>query len=146
MLIYMDLCCFNRPFDEQSNPRVYLETEAKLFVQNMIMDRKIDLAWSYMLDYENSANPDHDVKDSIARWRKLSVRKVEQTEDILSTANRFKKIGLGTKDALHLACAASLRANRFITVDKGIIKKREQVVEILIVNPMEFIQNQEAEI
>ena len=92
MLIYMDLCCFNRPFDDQGSPRIYLETEAKLFVQKMIMDAEIDLGWSYMLDYENSANPDQDVKDSIARWRKLSVRRAEQTEDIISTANRLKTI------------------------------------------------------
>lgn len=28
MLVYLDLCCFNRPFDDQSHPRVQLETEA----------------------------------------------------------------------------------------------------------------------
>jgi len=37
----MDLCCFNRPFDDQSQPRVYLETEAKLFIQRKIKDGKI---------------------------------------------------------------------------------------------------------
>ena len=36
MLVYMDLCCFNRPFDDQSQPRIYLETEAKLFIQRKI--------------------------------------------------------------------------------------------------------------
>ena len=48
MLVYMDLCCFNRPFDDQSQPRIYLETEAKLFIQRKIKDGEIELAWSYM--------------------------------------------------------------------------------------------------
>ncbi|MFZ3115003.1 MAG: hypothetical protein WA133_13160 [Syntrophales bacterium] len=65
MLVYMDLCCFSRPFDDQSQPRIYLETEAKLFIQRKIKDGEIELAWSYMLDYENSANPDIDARSSI---------------------------------------------------------------------------------
>lgn len=33
MLIYLDICCFNRPFDDQSDLIVRLQTEAKLHVQ-----------------------------------------------------------------------------------------------------------------
>ena len=38
MLLYMDMCCFNRPFDEQVQQKIYLETEAKLFIQRKIKD------------------------------------------------------------------------------------------------------------
>jgi hypothetical protein len=34
---------------------VYLETEARLFIQPKTKDGKVAVAWSYMLDYENSA-------------------------------------------------------------------------------------------
>ncbi len=37
--------------------RIRLESEAKLEIQQRIKDRKIELAWSYVLDYENQANP-----------------------------------------------------------------------------------------
>ena len=30
MKIYMDNCCYNRPYDDQTHIRIYLETEAKL--------------------------------------------------------------------------------------------------------------------
>ena len=30
MRIYLDNCCYNRPFDEQTQLRIRLETEAKL--------------------------------------------------------------------------------------------------------------------
>jgi len=36
MLIYLDLCCFNRPCDDQSQLRVRLETEAKLSLQDKV--------------------------------------------------------------------------------------------------------------
>jgi len=37
--IYLDICSYNRPFDVQSQLRVRMETEAKLFIQASV--RKI---------------------------------------------------------------------------------------------------------
>jgi len=31
--IYLDICTFNRPFDDQNQLKIKLETEAKLFIQ-----------------------------------------------------------------------------------------------------------------
>jgi len=31
--VYLDNCCFNRPFDNQNQVRIRIETEAKLFIQ-----------------------------------------------------------------------------------------------------------------
>ncbi len=42
MIIYLDNCCFNRPFDDQSQIRINIETQAKLFVQQQIKDGEID--------------------------------------------------------------------------------------------------------
>ena len=36
MKIYLDNCCFNRPFDDQSQLRIRLESEAKLKIQEDI--------------------------------------------------------------------------------------------------------------
>ena len=42
MKIYLDNCCFNRPFDDQNQLKVRLEAEAKLYVQTKIIDKEID--------------------------------------------------------------------------------------------------------
>ena len=55
MRVYLDNCCFNRPFDDQSQARVRLEAEAKLEIQQQITDKRIELAWSYVLEHENHA-------------------------------------------------------------------------------------------
>ena len=55
--MYLDNCSFNRPFDDQSQIRIHLETEAKLAIQKKIMDGEFEIVWSYMLDYENQQNP-----------------------------------------------------------------------------------------
>jgi hypothetical protein len=48
-MIYMDLCCFNRPFDDQVSKSIYLETEAKLFIQEMIRKKELSLALFHLL-------------------------------------------------------------------------------------------------
>jgi hypothetical protein len=56
LLIYLDICCFNRPFDQQSQTLVRLQTEAKLAVQRGMRDGQPRLAWSAVLDLENAGN------------------------------------------------------------------------------------------
>ena len=34
MRIYLDNCCYNRPYDDQSQMRVFLESQAKLHIQD----------------------------------------------------------------------------------------------------------------
>jgi len=56
MRIYFDNCCYNRPFDDQRQLRIRLESEAKLEIQAKILERKYELAWSYIIDFENELN------------------------------------------------------------------------------------------
>lgn len=51
MKLYLDNCCFNRPFDNQTQIRIRLETEAKLKIQEEIRLGNFKLVWSYILDY-----------------------------------------------------------------------------------------------
>ena len=76
MLIYLDNCCFNRPFDDQKQIRIHIETEAKLFIQSKIFAGEFRLAWSYILDYENAANPFPERKETIANWKKRAAIKM----------------------------------------------------------------------
>lgn len=57
MRIYMDNCCYNRPYDDQTQMRISLEAQAKIHVQDLIKADLIELVSSYILIYENSRNP-----------------------------------------------------------------------------------------
>ncbi len=57
MKIYLDNCCYNRPYDDQTQIRISLETQAKLYIQDLVKNKKLDLVTSYILWYENSENP-----------------------------------------------------------------------------------------
>lgn len=69
MRLYLDNCCFNRPFDDQTQLKISLESQAKLAVQNMILNKKHSLVWSYMLEYENMQNPFDIRRESITKWK-----------------------------------------------------------------------------
>jgi hypothetical protein len=45
--LYLDNCCFNRPFDDQSQLKVSLETQALAFIQEGIADGNYELIWSF---------------------------------------------------------------------------------------------------
>jgi predicted nucleic acid-binding protein len=113
----MDLCCFNRPFDDQRSPTIYLETEAKLFVQDAIKNSIIQLCWSYMLTYENAANPDRERRESIGKWQEYADNLILENDSILQRSKALKYQGFGLKDALHISCAIEYKAAFFLTTD-----------------------------
>lgn len=138
MRVYLDICCYNRPFDDQSNLLVMLEAEAKLFIQKEIKDGKIDLVWSFVLDYENSKNPYNDRKERINLWRSLAKEDCILTDFISKKAKDLMNFGLKQVDASHIACAIFKQADYFITTDYKVLKKN--IAEIKVVNPITFLQ------
>ena len=142
MRLYLDNCCFNRPFDDQSTLTIRLETEEKLHIQNAIRAGQYTLSWSYILDYENTANPLEERRIEIRRWEELADSFVAETPAILAAMKELVTVGIKPLDALHIACAQALECQYFLTVDKGILKKAASVVQIQILNPIDFVIEQ----
>jgi len=141
MRLYLDNCCYNRPFDDQTQLKISLEAQAKLAVQYMILNDKHTLVWSYMLEYENSQNPFDIRKDSIIKWKELSETEVLENERILQVAESLLKKGIKAKDAIHIACAYEAECDYFLTTDIGILKKKIDIIKV--VNPIDFIRETE---
>ena len=102
MKIYLDNCCLNRPFDDQSQIRIRIETEAKLKIQEEVRSGKIQLVWSYVLDYENNRNPYSERKVRINGWKKYALQDIEENPEVLKTANVLNKFGIQKIDSLHI--------------------------------------------
>ena len=139
MRLYLDNCCFNRPFDDQKQIKIHLETEAKLFIQQKILEGEYELVWSYILEYENSMNPFEARKKAIMKWKSIAQVNVEQSENILNSAKQFTDKGIKSKDALHIACSIEAKSDFFITTDKKLLNFDSQVEQIRIINPIDFI-------
>ncbi|MBL4903379.1 MAG: hypothetical protein JKY62_13905 [Desulfocapsa sp.] len=94
MKIYLDNCCFNRPYDDQSQLRIRLETEAKLRIQENIRSNFYTLIWSYILDYENNKNLFRERKEQIEQWRKYSKIDIEEDIELLDLASQIRRHGI----------------------------------------------------
>ena len=143
MKIYLDNCSFNRPFDDQVQLKIRLETEAKLYIQSKILSGDIFLVWSYILEYENNYNPFPERKEIIEEWKKIANEIILESADIMVNARLLVSMGLKSKDALHVACAIEAGCDFFITTDTGIIKKLINFERIRVINPVQFITSLE---
>lgn len=139
MKIYLDNCCYNRPYDDQTQLKIRLETEAKLSIQHKIKTGELMLVWSYILDFENEANPFEERKREIRKWRKIAVEEIVETQDIIEKGRELQDKGLRPKDCLHVSCAINAKCEYFFTTDQGILNKNTDIKKIRIINPVEFI-------
>ena len=136
--LYLDNCCFNRPFDDQSQLLVRLETEAKLFIQQQIKEGKAEIIWSSILDLEIKKNPYQSRREASDVFRRLARTIMNLDDDVRHSSLIFQSRGLTLADSLHVACAVKAECNYFITVDKRILNKA--ITEINVLSPIQFVQ------
>jgi predicted nucleic acid-binding protein len=142
MKLYLDNCTFNRPFDDQSQLKIKLETEAKLFIQQGILVGTYELVWSYILEFENNQNKFDDRRNAIHDWKNVAKIFCVENDRIIEYAERFKRnYHLRTKDALHIACSVYSNSDYLITTDRQLYKLR--LNDIRIINPLTFLNELE---
>jgi predicted nucleic acid-binding protein len=140
--IYLDNCCYNRPFDDQNQIRINLETQAKLHKQQLIVQKKLEMVCSFVSRYENSENPDSAKRDSIENFLRNAAEYIGYADIAAVRKNAFALMNMGIKmkDAAHLACAIQAKCDCLITTDDQFIKKYRGT-EILVCNPLTFLEN-----
>ena len=141
MLIYLDNCCLNRPFDDQSSPRIHLEAEAVKTVINLIEKGEWQLITSPVLLLEISKTSNEKKRRSLHGINNLSVGSIEIGADIRSRAKQFESLGLQAFDAAHLACAEN-NADVLLTVDVRFIKRANAIegLGVNIMNPLQWLE------
>ena len=136
---------YNRCFDDQTQLRVRLETAAIEGIFALAEGGKLTLAWSFVLDYENSLNPYESRREGVELLSHVCRDKIDPSPEIVTLARRI--VG-GTKikprDALHLACAETANCGYFVTCDDALIKilERMRFLEVKAINPVEFIRTE----
>ena len=139
MRVYLDNCCYNRPFDDQDQLKVRLETVTKLAVQLMMAVGVVEYVWSKALNYEISFNPFPKRRTSILWWRSGAAEYVKMTDGIIQRGEEIEGLGVKPKDALHLASAEKAGCDVFLTTDRGILKKVHALGSMRVMNPIQFV-------
>ncbi|MCC5659041.1 PIN domain-containing protein [Nostoc sp. XA010] len=110
----MDTSVFNRPFDDQTQPRIGLETQAlQVILLRLVETEVVELVGSSVLEYENSRNPFPLRRQWVERQFQLANFYQAVDDQIAELVQQ----GLGQIDAFHVACAEVAESNYFLSVD-----------------------------
>ena len=143
MKVYLDACCLNRPFDDQRQPRVHLETEAISLILEKLHRREWDWVGSEMLLFEIKKNPDLERRQRVLLFASQAKQVIETSDKILRRAEELEKSGFDTYDAIHLASAEQAGVDVFLTTDDQILKvanRNKKLLPFLVENPVKWLE------
>ena len=142
MRIYLDNCCYNRPFDKPSQVRIVNEANAKMAIQREIANGKIELVISYILYSENKRGPNVMAKDyNLDFMQKYHAEYVgiEKLESIQPLIGEIMAKGIKPADATHIACAITAGCDYLITTDDRMLKFKDERIKIITPTDMVYI-------
>ncbi len=136
--VYLDTSIYNRPFDDQTQPKIFLETQAVILILQTVEAKLIELVSSSVLEYENSRNPFSVNQQSMARYLEIAKFRVLVDEKIRNRAEQLEQQGIKPIDALHVACAETSESDYLITCDRRLINRCHNL-SLIVINPNNFI-------
>jgi hypothetical protein len=146
--IYMDVCCLNRPFDDQFQDRINIEAEAIMSILFHCQKGEWQLIGSDIIDVEISKIQNPLKKHKVLLLSGIALCKVSLNEKIKLRSFELKQMGIKLFDSLHIASAEEIGANIMLTTDDKLLKRIKQIqgITIKIENPvnwlMEVTQNE----
>lgn len=81
-------------------------------------------------------------KSQLRAFADLAVLQVSVDEWVEQRAGRLVQQGLGTFDALHLACAETIQGTALLTTDDRLVrwaKRHANVLQVKVVNPVSWL-------
>ncbi|MHB1678996.1 MAG: PIN domain-containing protein [bacterium] len=149
MKIYLDVCCLCRPFDDQTQDRIRIESNAILAIIENCRNGKWNLIGSNIIDFEISKIPDEDKKEKVNILVSIVNSKIPVNAGIEERSIELEKLNFYSFDALHIACAEYANSYVLLTADDYLLKKAKQnisAIKIKIDNPviwlMEIMKNE----
>ena len=130
MRIYLDCCCLQRPLDDQTQPRIRVETEAVLAILTAAHSGDLTLLSSEALEYELSRIPDNARRNEALSLLSLTAERLAMTDEMEKMADLLETRGIGAMDAVHLAMASCAHADYFVTCDDKLVRKARKISDL----------------
>jgi predicted nucleic acid-binding protein len=127
MRIYLDNCCLQRPLDDQTHPRIRVETEAVFVVLAAVRAGEQSLLGSEALEYEVGRIPDEARRTEVLSVLALATERLQVTDAVEALALTFEQQGVRAMDAIHLALASTAKADFFCTCDDKLFRKAQSL-------------------
>ena len=145
--LYLDMNIYNRPFDDQNQMRIQLETRAITMLFALIEQKQYVVTWSFVLDYENSRNPFPERRTFVQHLAQVCDKTIEPNrkikKNLAETLSQTHQIR--GRDALHLACAEYSGCDCLLTCDDRLVRRgqrlqREGVLTVTVINPIDLLR------
>ena len=138
--IYLDNCCFNRPFDDLTDDKARLECEAVLTIIDRCESGLWDVFSGDVLDDEIDRMANAVKKQKVLKLYSSASVNIEITDDIISRAKEFQSGNIRPFDALHLASAEYAGADILLTTDKKFVNRALQSnAKVKVKNPVVWL-------
>jgi predicted nucleic acid-binding protein len=140
LLIYMDCCCLNRPYDNQIQDKIRIESNTIMAILFKCFYGKWKLIGSDILEYEIRKTPDINKRNNVLNLYSIKKEVVLLNNEIQNRALELQNnYRLKSLDSLHYASTEYRKANTLLTVDKNfILAARKIPASIMIENPVNW--------
>ena len=122
-IVYLDICCFKRPFDDAALERVRREAEAVAAILDAAHAGGCQLVRSVAHDFENDRHPREDRRLATRLWLEGATVVMRASATAAERARGLAALGFRPLDALHLAFAELSAARWFVTTDDRLLKR-----------------------
>ena len=127
--LYLDNCCYNRPFDDLKQEKINLEARSNRCYLNMYVNNKIIIYKSRVIDYEISKISNGEKKRQVEDlYDALELENIPYNYDMDKRVDELEKFNIHYMDAYHIAFAESKEVDYFITVDKQLINSSKKQI------------------
>lgn len=143
MKIYLDVCCLNRPFDDQTQDRIHLEAEAIILILKRFRSGIWEWISSEAVSFEIGQTPDAERRHRVESLIRYADHSVLIEASIVKRASELKETGFGAYDAIHLACAEHCSGDVFLTTDDKLLRLARvnySQLKINVYNPLIWLK------
>jgi len=139
--IYLDNCCFNRPFDDQTFDRIHIESEAILTILELCEQGNHEVVGSEVLEIEMDQSINFVKKEKVKSLYKTVLARIDYSEDILKRSKEIRSYtGIQAFDSMHIASAEKGNIDVFLTTDDKLIKGcKKMEFQLRIMNPVNWL-------
>ena len=141
--IYLDVCCLNRPFDDQSQTRIRLEAQAVLAILDRIAEGTWELVTSDAVDLEIERSSDKERSKRVRILAGTANRTVTIEAVQMQRVRQLAAPGFHAFDALHISSAESAEVDVMLTTDDRLLRVARRLKDILQVrvdNPLRWLE------
>ena len=138
MKIYLDNCCYNRPFDDQTQERIHLESEAILTILQRGQSGIYSIIGSNILELEMDRMHDIVKRERVKELYKVADLRIMYTEEIKKRSQEImSQSKIRAFDSLHIAAAEA--ADVMLTTDDKLEKMAARIdLKVKVMNPLRF--------